>query len=300
MHLRREQFALQRVQLCVHPLRQAYGIGSRLLGDIQCHHGVTRRGLSICRAVSGKTDPGVARRFLRSVHNPRNIAQIHRHTIDHIYNQPGQLVGAAQRISAFQQNRRVVEGPAACGLQVVGCPQGRAHFGRTGAPRGQAFRVQQYLHLTGTAAGYRHFTGVWQALQPCTQFIRHATQIVIAIALRSLGPQCEHQDRDVIDLHRTQVPAADNGGQQLRIGVKLVIGVQQGFFTILTDIERQCGYRTPGSCCGVHMFDPRNLRQQLFQRDRHLPLHLPGGQPGRLDKHIHHRHYDLRFFLTRR
>ena len=131
-------------------------------------------------------------------------------------------------------------------------------------------------------------------------FFGKTAQFVIAVEFRAVGPQRGDQDGNVIDFDGLHNPAADAGRNLIGIRVDLVVQFDERIFAILAHVEPNRDDAVAGPGHRVHVLDPVDLVQQLFQATRDLLLDFLGGQPRRADEHVRHRHDDLRFFLAGR
>ena len=115
-----------------------------------------------------------------------------------------------------------------------------------------------------------------------------------------LGPavQGQGQDGHIIDGAGLDQWGAHARGNAVKVGLKLLVEPDEGRLDVSADDEADDDQRIARARCGVEVFDPGHLPEQLFHRPGDTILHLGRCRSRHGDGDIHHRHLDLRLLFA--
>ena len=99
---------------------------------------------------------------------------------------------------------------------------------------------------------------------------------MVAVQLRPIRPQRHDNDWHVVDFNGLNDPALDDGRHLVRVGMDLVIELDERFFAVLAHIEADGDHALPRCRHGIHILDAVDLVQHLLQTLRDLFLHFLG------------------------
>ena len=192
------------------------------------------------------------------------------------------------------------------GNQGAGRLRGVAHFERIAnilrrnLVRIHALGVHNHAHVVAGAAYGRHFTRTGNALQLDFRRVRHLGQIKCR-ALRIRRPQGKTHDRHIVNADRLDdgVLHTEVGGDPIAVRLNRVVQAHQGADAILAYFVLHRQHRHAGARYRIHVFDAGNLRQHLLGGCGDQRFYVFCRRAGERNKHIRHRHIDLRLFLAR-
>ena len=299
VHPGREHVAFERGETFAYVARHPHRVRTFLFRDGDVHGGI--RSALIDRAGGGRTerDPGVVVGFGRAVDDPGDVTEFHRHPVHHIDDHFAYVSGIGEKCTGFDRDRFVAFDDRARRYLAIRHLDGPGHVERRGLPRRECIRIEFDPDLARLSAANGYAIRRRDRLQFLFDLFAEAAQIVRVELLRVFAPQRGDDDGHVIDFVRFHHPGFNRRGYLIGVRKNLVVDLEQRLFPILTDVIAHGDDAAAVAGRRVDVFNTVDLVQQLFQRHRHLTLHLLRAQSGGAHDHIRDRDDNLRLFLAR-
>ena len=109
----------------------------------------------------------------------------------------------------------------------------------------------------------------------------------------------QRQDRHVINRPRLDERHGNAVRDAVEVLLHFLVQLHQAAFHVFADLEPHDRQRLAFAGSGVDVFHAGNFPEQLFHRARGAFLDFFRMKSRHGHQHIHHRHFDLRLFLTR-
>ena len=196
----------------------------------------------------------------------------------------------------FEQELAIALGKAAGIETAIFQPQRARHLERRQVvSRGLGF-IQCHLDGAPPAADQGHDGNVGHLLHRVVDLGGDAAQLETTVA--AAGKR-QRQDGHVVDRPRFHQRLQSARGDQIEIGVELLVEPHDASFFVLSHVEAHDGQGASGARSRVDVLHAGDLPQQFFHGLSDALFDFAHGSAGHLHHHVDHRDDDLRLLLAR-
>ena len=236
-------------------------------------------------------------RFCRSILNRGNFTQIHRAPILRSDNEIRHFRAGNKKTPRVEPDLLIVVDQVACRKSDIGALDRPLHLLNGHPATGHELRRKANPDLPRPAPDEVCAPGILHSLQADLEFLRHAPQGIVIIAI---AVERQVHDGYVVDFDRFDHPSGHSRRDLIDVRLDFVVQSHPASFAIFPDIEAH-GHDGLGRVAGrVNILHPIDLIEKLLEARGDLPFDLARRSAGHIYQNVSDRDNDLWVLLARR